>query len=100
MNVPGFSAEACLYQRSNYYAARATEINRRGATVEAALMKGGLTCGGSCPEGQLLCKCDRQCTCCIGGCRCTLNGDVLCDKNPASAGLAGLPNFSARSILT
>jgi hypothetical protein len=101
MNVPGFNAEACVYECSSYYATRATEINGRGATVEAALMRGlGLTCSGSCPEGQLLCQCDKQCACCIGGCRCTLNGDVLCDKNPARSGFGSLPSLSSGSLLT
>jgi hypothetical protein len=82
--MPGFTAELSVsrsvipYQTTEVVAFRA-----RRWVIEAALMSQGLECGGSCPAGQLLCKCDNHCACCIGGCRCTLNGDVVCDKNPA-----------------
>ena len=101
MNMPGFTADASFYRSSNYYRIQPVEVSSQGSTVEAALMRNddGLTCTGSCPAGQLLINCDKHCACCIGGGRCTLNGDVSCDKNPAHApgGFVGSPVFSTGS---
>jgi hypothetical protein len=101
MNIPGFTAEACLYRSSNYYKTKSTGIVGRGATIEAALMRqaGGLTCGGSCPAGQLLCQCDKQCACCLRSCYCDVNGLVICGQNPAHGGFNGSPVFSTGSVL-
>jgi hypothetical protein len=84
--IPGFTAENSVSRSIvPYQTTRKVAFRARGRAVQSALMSQGqgLECGGSCPAGQLLCKCDSHCACCIGGCRCTLNGDVLCDKNPA-----------------
>lgn len=96
MNMPRFTAEASLYHTNNHYQSTSEHFSGAGNTIEAALMKQGVTCSGSCPAGQLLCQCDSHCACCIGGCRCTLNGDVLCDKNPPAArgGFTGFPGGS------
>lgn len=102
MNTPGFNAETSVYSTGNYYQSRAKRISGRSTAVEAALMgRLGFTCSGSCPAGQLLVTCDNACQCCIGGGRCTLNGDVLCQTNPAPAGgtFAGLPRFSRGGAL-
>src|SRR5437660_5935740 len=84
MKTPGFTADACFYRSGAYDQTQAAGLIGRGATVEAALMKEGLSCSGSCPAGQLLCECDKHCACCIDGCRCDLNGNVVCDKTPVS----------------
>jgi hypothetical protein len=100
MSIPGFTAEASSYRSNNNYKSSSIGISARGTTVEVALMRQGLglTCSGSCPAGQLLCQCDKACGCCIGGCRCTVDGDVLCDRNPAAGGgSSGFPIFSTGS---
>jgi hypothetical protein len=95
MRAPGFTAEAGVYRSGNFYRVHATASGRNLA-VEAALSVGGLsvTCSGNCPDGQLLCQCDKKCGCCIHGCGCDVNGNVICDTNPTrggglSAGFAG-----------
>jgi hypothetical protein len=102
MNIPGFHAETGVYSSGNHYQSWATGISGQSGRVEAALMgRLGFTCSGSCPTGQLLVTCDNACQCCIGGGRCTLNGDVLCQTNPAPAGggLAGFARFSPGGAL-
>ncbi len=101
MNIPIFTAEASLYESGIHYRTGVVGIRSRSAVVESALIRqgSGLTCGGSCPSGQLLCQCDNDCKCCLSGCRC-VNGYTFCDKTPAVlGGSTGFPVFSSGSVL-
>jgi hypothetical protein len=103
MNIPGFTAEACLYGIVNHYEIQVTGMGDRGATVEAALMQQdlGLECGGSCPEGQILCKCANSCKCCTGGCN-ELNGYCHCERTSplrVRGDSTSLPAFSPGNII-
>ena len=103
MNIPKFTAEASFYRSGIYYQIRATGTSSRGTTVEPALRVGGvgLGCEGSCPQGQLLCRCANHCACCIGGCRCDVNGNVICDQRPLNVfdDVIGPPIFTRGGVL-
>ena len=96
MNIPGFDAEASLYKTSGHYQTVDMRFTPqmispvypaiRGTTVRAALMRQvGITCSNTCPAGQILCECENDCRCCLGGCRCN-GGYVFCDRTPPARG--------------
>jgi hypothetical protein len=96
MNIPQFTAAASLYGMGTYPIQYAISPSSSSRAIEPALPIGRPKCSNTCPSGQILVECDKHCACCVGGGRCTLNGDVLCDKNPSPGGF-GFPFFSLGS---
>jgi len=82
MNIPEFTAGACLYRSSNHYQMKSTGIAGQG-TIEAALRRrGDPTCSGPCPKDQMMCTCSKACKCCPLhlSCACDVNGEVFCSR--------------------
>lgn len=99
MTVPRFNAEVALYRSSTCYGGSAASSLGCGLGIELAQFtrlaaRRGLglqlDCGGSCPVGEVLCSCSRNCRCCSGGCYEDLHGWCYCDSGGAGTpGLAG-----------
>jgi hypothetical protein len=88
MTIPGFSAEVSIYQSTATYFTGSFGSSANGvAVVQPQLPKRfALKCSNTCPAGQILCECAKDCKCCIGGCRETVDGNCICDKTPARGG--------------
>ena len=89
MNMPGFTAEASLYETGgNYQTVRQFNlvgVSSGSGTIEAALMKlGALKCNLPCPVGSGPCTGDKNCQCCKTGCARDKDGWVFCTHDPVT----------------
>lgn len=102
LNMPGFTADASLYQTAgSYQTSKQFGVNGGGGTIEAALMKlGAFECSGTCPTGQLLCKSDTNCVCCKHGCDTTAGGVAVCRSSPGRTIRSTGSVFSRGGILS
>jgi hypothetical protein len=84
MNMPGFTAEACIYSTRNYYTINVPGVGAGIRTIVASLISdggGAFKCTGTCPEGSMLCTGTQNCQCCKTGCA-TKDGWVYCTHDP------------------
>ena len=96
MNMPGFNAEAGMCHAINYYRNNVIEVSGQSGTIEAALMaQGVLECGGTCPDGGLLCKGTKSCQCCKTGCSVDKDGNAFCTHDPVTL-TGGGSGFTSR----
>jgi hypothetical protein len=95
-NIPGFNAEASMFTVTNNYRASVNFDVGVAAKVTAALAATGtLECGGTCPDGAILCKGTHSCQCCKTGCAVDKEGNAFCTHDPITLTGRGGSSFGS-----